>query len=35
VNQGEVLLGAISDAVFYIDDLRGDMPALEVIFSAV
>jgi uncharacterized protein with von Willebrand factor type A (vWA) domain len=34
-NQGEALLGAISDAVFRVDDLRGDLPALEVIFSAV
>jgi uncharacterized protein with von Willebrand factor type A (vWA) domain len=34
-NQGEALLGAISDAVFRLDDLRGDLPALEVIFSAV
>ena len=34
-NHGEALLGEISDAVFRLDDLRGDMPALEVIFSAV
>jgi uncharacterized protein with von Willebrand factor type A (vWA) domain len=34
-NQGEALLGAISDVVFRLDDLRGDLPALEVIFSAV
>ncbi len=34
-NQGEALLDEISDAVFRLDDLRGDMPALEVIFSAV
>jgi len=34
-NQGEALLGEISDAVFRLDDLRGDLPALEVIFSAV
>jgi hypothetical protein len=25
----------ISDAVFRLDDLRGDLPALEIIFSAV
>jgi uncharacterized protein with von Willebrand factor type A (vWA) domain len=34
-NQGEALLGEISDAVFRLDDLRGDLPALEVIFSTV
>ena len=34
-NQGEELLGVISDAVFHIDDLRGDLPTLEEIFSAV
>jgi len=34
-NQGEALLGEISDAVFRLDDLRDDLPALEVIFSAV
>jgi uncharacterized protein with von Willebrand factor type A (vWA) domain len=34
-NQGEALLGGISDAVFRLDDLRDDLPALEVIFSAV
>jgi hypothetical protein len=34
-NQGEAPLGAISDAVFRLNDLRGDLPALEVIFSAV
>jgi uncharacterized protein with von Willebrand factor type A (vWA) domain len=34
-NQGEALLDEISDAVFRLDDLRGDLPALEVIFSAV
>jgi uncharacterized protein with von Willebrand factor type A (vWA) domain len=34
-NQGEALLEEISDAVFRLDDLRGDLPALEVIFSAV
>jgi len=34
-NQGEVPLGEISDAVFRLDDLRGDLPALEVIFTAV
>jgi hypothetical protein len=34
-NQGEALLNEISDAVFRLDDLRGDLPALEVIFSAV
>jgi uncharacterized protein with von Willebrand factor type A (vWA) domain len=32
-NQGEALLGAISDAVFRLDDLRGDLPALEALFS--
>jgi uncharacterized protein with von Willebrand factor type A (vWA) domain len=32
-NQGEVLLDEISDAVFCLDDLRGDLPTLEVIFS--
>jgi uncharacterized protein with von Willebrand factor type A (vWA) domain len=35
VNQGEALLDEISDAVFRLDDLRGDLPALEVIFSAI
>lgn len=34
-NQGEALLNELSDAVFLLDDLRGDLPALEVIFSAV
>jgi uncharacterized protein with von Willebrand factor type A (vWA) domain len=34
-NQGEALLAEISDAVFRLDDLRGDLPALEVIFSAI
>jgi uncharacterized protein with von Willebrand factor type A (vWA) domain len=34
-NQGEALLAEISDAVFRLDDLRSDLPALEVIFSAV
>ena len=34
-NQGEALLDEISDAVFRLDDLRGDLLALEVIFSAV
>jgi uncharacterized protein with von Willebrand factor type A (vWA) domain len=34
-NQGEALLDEISDAVFRLEDLRGDMPALEVIFSTV
>src|SRR5262245_59599259 len=34
-NQGEALLDEIGDAVFRLDDLRGDLPALEVIFSAV
>jgi uncharacterized protein with von Willebrand factor type A (vWA) domain len=34
-NQGEALLDEISDAVFRLDDLRGDLPALEVIFSTV
>ena len=31
-NQGEAPLGAISDAVFRLEDLRGDLPALEAIF---
>ncbi|HKR58740.1 MAG TPA: hypothetical protein VJS64_03320 [Pyrinomonadaceae bacterium] len=34
-NQGKALLDEISDAVFRLDDLRGDLPALEVIFSSV
>jgi hypothetical protein len=34
-NQGEAQLDEISDTVFRLDDLRGDLPALEVIFSAV
>jgi uncharacterized protein with von Willebrand factor type A (vWA) domain len=34
-NQGEALLDEISDAVFRLDDLRSDLPALDVIFSAV
>jgi uncharacterized protein with von Willebrand factor type A (vWA) domain len=34
-NQGEALLDGISDAVFRLDDLRGDLRALEVIFSTV
>jgi len=34
-NQSEALLGAISDAVFHLDDFRGDLLALEMIFSAV
>jgi uncharacterized protein with von Willebrand factor type A (vWA) domain len=34
-NQGEALLDEISDVVFRLDDLRHDMSALEVIFSAV
>jgi len=34
-NRGEALLDEICDAVFRLDDLRGDLPALEVIFSAV
>ena len=32
---GEPLLKEISDAVFYLKDLSEDLPALEVIFSAV
>ena len=32
-NQGEALLDEISDTVFRLDDLRGDLPALGVIFS--
>jgi len=34
-NQGEDLLNEISDMVFQLDDLSGDLPALEVIFSSV
>jgi len=34
-NQGEALLDEIGDAVFHLDDLRGDLPALEMIFSGV
>jgi uncharacterized protein with von Willebrand factor type A (vWA) domain len=34
-NQGEALLDGISDTVFRLDDLRGDLSTLEVIFSAV
>ena len=34
-NQGEALLDEISNEVFRLDDLRGDLPALEEIFSAV
>jgi uncharacterized protein with von Willebrand factor type A (vWA) domain len=34
-NQGEALLDEISDAVFRLDDLCNDLPALEVIFSSV
>jgi hypothetical protein len=34
-NQGEALLDEISDAVFRLDDFRGDLPALGVIFSAI
>jgi uncharacterized protein with von Willebrand factor type A (vWA) domain len=34
-NQGEALLDEISDAVIRLDDLCGDLPALELIFSAV
>jgi uncharacterized protein with von Willebrand factor type A (vWA) domain len=34
-NQGEALLDEISDTIFRLDDLRGDLPALEVIFSTV
>jgi len=34
-NQGEALLGEISDVIFRLDNLRSDLPALEVIFSAV
>src|SRR5262249_58036475 len=33
-NQGEALLDEISDAVFRLDDLRSDLPALEVVLSA-
>jgi hypothetical protein len=31
-NQGEALLDEICEAVFRLDDMRGDLPALEVIF---
>jgi uncharacterized protein with von Willebrand factor type A (vWA) domain len=34
-NQGEALLDEISDAVFRLDDLRGDLPTLGEIFSAI
>jgi uncharacterized protein with von Willebrand factor type A (vWA) domain len=34
-SQCEALLEEICDAVFRLDDLRGDLPALEVIFSAI
>jgi hypothetical protein len=34
-NQGEAPLDEIGDVVFRLDDLRGDLPALGVIFSAV
>jgi len=34
-NQGKAQLDEISDTVFRLDDQRGDLPALEVIFSAV
>ena len=34
-NQGEALLDEISNEVFRLDELRGDLPALEEIFSAV
>jgi uncharacterized protein with von Willebrand factor type A (vWA) domain len=34
-NQGEALLDEISDVVFRLDDLRDDVLALDVIFSAV
>lgn len=33
VNQGEELLDEISDVVFRLADLRGDLPALEANFS--
>jgi uncharacterized protein with von Willebrand factor type A (vWA) domain len=32
-NQGESLLDETSDAVFRLDDLLGNLPTLEVIFS--
>jgi uncharacterized protein with von Willebrand factor type A (vWA) domain len=32
-NQGEALLDEICDSVFRLDDLRGDLPALETLFS--
>jgi uncharacterized protein with von Willebrand factor type A (vWA) domain len=34
-NQGEALLDDISDVIVRLDDLRGDLPALEVIFSTI
>jgi hypothetical protein len=34
-NQGEALLDEIGDVVFCLDDLRGDLLALDVIFSTV
>jgi uncharacterized protein with von Willebrand factor type A (vWA) domain len=34
-NHGEAQLNEICDAVFCLADLRDDLPALEVIFSAV
>jgi uncharacterized protein with von Willebrand factor type A (vWA) domain len=34
-NQGDALLDEISDAVFRLDDLCGDLPALALTFSAV
>jgi uncharacterized protein with von Willebrand factor type A (vWA) domain len=34
-NEGEALLDEISDAVFRLDDLRGDLPTLEEILSSV
>jgi hypothetical protein len=33
-NQGEALFDEVSNMVFRLDDLRGDLPALDVIFSA-
>jgi uncharacterized protein with von Willebrand factor type A (vWA) domain len=32
---GKALLNEISDAVFYLGDLRDDLPALEVIFTSI
>jgi hypothetical protein len=34
-NQGEALIDEIGDVVFRLDNMRGDLLALEVIFSTV